>query len=118
MNKPIVDRDVIKNLLYGDEDYLDEFVQVSIISFTEFKENFDKHLSNRDLASLRTTGHKVKPVAQMMNLHGLLELYEKSKLVIQENMSDDELKSVLNRMNAYCEVLLNELGSLIEAPKS
>lgn len=101
-------------MLYGDEDYLDEFVQVSIISFTEFKENFDKHLSNRDLASLRTTGHKVKPVAQMMNLNGLLELYEKSKLVIQENLSDDELNDVLKKMDAYCEVLLNELGNLIE----
>ena len=116
MNKSIVDRDVIKNLLYGDEDYMDEFVQVSIISFSEFKENFDKHLSNRDLASLRTTGHKVKPVAQMMNLHGLLELYEKSKLVIQENMPDDELNSVLKKMDAYCVVLLTELENLIEAP--
>ncbi len=116
MNKPIVDREVIKNLLYGDDDYLDEFVQVSIISFTEFKENFDKHLSNRDLASLRTTGHKVKPVAQMMNLHGLLELYEKSKLVIQDNLSDEELNTVLEKMDAYCEILLKELENLIEAP--
>tara|TARA_R100001143_G_C3358405_1_gene134005 strand:- start:1210 stop:1560 length:351 start_codon:yes stop_codon:yes gene_type:complete len=116
VNKPIVDREVIKNLLYGDDDYLDEFVQVSIISFTEFKENFDKHLSNRDLASLRTTGHKVKPVAQMMNLHGLLELYEKSKLVIQDNLSDEELNTVLEKMDAYCEILLKELENLIEAP--
>lgn len=114
MNNSIVDREVIKNLLYGDEDYLDEFVEVSIISFKEFKDNFDKHFTNRDLASLRTTGHKVKPVAQMMNLHGLLELYERSKLVIQDNMSDDELNSVLNKMDAYCEVLLKELENLIE----
>lgn len=116
MNKSIVDREVIKNLLYGDEDYLDEFLQVSIISFTEFKDNFDIHLTNRDLSSLRTTGHKVKPVAQMMNLHGLLELYERSKLVIQDNMSDDELNSVLKKMDAYCELLLKELENLIEGP--
>lgn len=113
--KSIVDREVIKNLLYGDEDYLDEFVQVSIISFTEFKNNFETHLSNRDLASLRTTGHKVKPVAQMMNLHGLLELYERSKIVIQENLSDDELNDVLQKMNDYCETLLDELSKLIES---
>jgi hypothetical protein len=113
--KSIVDREVIKNLLYGDEDYLDEFVQVSIISFTEFKNNFEPHLSNRDLASLRTTGHKVKPVAQMMNLHGLLELYERSKIVIQDNLSDDELNDVLQKMNDYCETLLNELSKLIES---
>lgn len=115
MNKSIVDREVIKNLLYGDEDYLDEFVQVSIISFTEFKNNFDKHFSNRDLASLRATGHKVKPVAQMMNLHGLLELYERAKLVIQENMADDELDNVLKKMDSYCDILLKELENLIEA---
>lgn len=116
MNKSIVSREVIKSLLYGDEDYLDEFVEVSIISFSEFKENFDKHLSNRDLVSLRTTGHKVKPVAQMMNLNELLELYEKSKLVIQDNMSDDELNDVLKKMDVYCKLLLKELGNLIQAP--
>lgn len=118
MNRSIVDREVIKNLLYGDEDYMDEFVKVSIISFKEFKDNFDRHLSNRDLASLRATGHKVKPVAQMMNLHGLLELYERSKLVIQDNMPDNELNSVLKKMDTYCEVLLKELANLIEAPNS
>lgn len=116
MKKSIVDREVIKNLLYGDEDYLDEFVQVSIVSFTEFKDNFNKHLSNRDLASLRATGHKVKPVAQMMNLDELLELYEKSKLVIQEDMSDEELEKVQKKMDAYCVLLLQELESLIETP--
>ena len=114
LNKSIINREVIKSLLYGDEDYLDEFVEVSIISFKEFKDNFDKHLSNRDLASLRTTGHKVKPVAQMMNLTGLLELYERSKLIIQDNLSDDELNDVLQQMDAYCETLLNELSNLIE----
>lgn len=114
LKKSIVDREVVKSLLYGDEDYMDEFVQVSIISFTEFRDNFDKHLKNRDLASLRTTGHKVKPVAQMMKLQGLLDLYEKSKLVIQENQSDEQLNLIQDQMDRYCETLLNELGQLIE----
>lgn len=113
-DKQIVELEVIKNLLYGDEDYLDEFVKVSIISFTEFKENFNTHLSKRDLASLRTTGHKVKPVAQMMNLHGLLDLYEKSKVVIQENKSDADLNEILHQMEIYCKTLLEELNNLIE----
>lgn len=111
--RPIVEKRIIRDLLYGDEDYLDEFVKVSIISFTEFKNNFENNLKDRDLATLRTTGHKVKPVAQMMNLHGLLEQYEKSKKVIEENLSDDELQSVLNHMNKYCELLLQELNDMV-----
>ena len=111
--RPIVEKQIIKDLLYGDEDYLEEFVKVSIISFSEFKEKFELNLSERDLPSLRTTGHKVKPVAQMMNLFGLLELYEKAKDIIEKNMPDDELNEVLNNMNEYCLILLDELNEMV-----
>ncbi len=111
--RPIVERQIIKDLLYGDEDYLEEFVKVSIISFTEFKEKFELNLSERDLPTLRTTGHKVKPVAQMMNLYGLLELYEEAKDIIDQNKPDDELNVVLNNMNKYCTLLLEELNEMV-----
>ena len=112
-DRPIVEKQIIKDLLYGDEDYLDEFVKVSIISFTEFKEKFEANLTDRDLQALRTTGHKVKPVAQMMNLYGLLELYENAKSIIEEKKDDDELKEMQNSMNTYCTILLEELNAMV-----
>lgn len=111
--RPIVEKQIIKDLLYGDEDYLDEFVKVSIISFTEFKVNFEANLTARDLQALRTTGHKVKPVAQMMNLYGLLELYESAKILIEENKADNELNELQNNMNRYCTFLLEELNAMV-----
>ena len=112
-DRPIIEKQIIRDLLYGDEDYLDEFVKVSIISFTEFKEKFEANLTDRDLKALRTTGHKVKPVAQMMNLYGLLELYEMAKSSINENKADNELKELQKNMNMYCTFLLEELNAMI-----
>lgn len=111
--RPIVEKQIIKDLLYGDEDYLDEFVKVSIISFTEFKDKFEANLAVRDLQALRTTGHKVKPVAMMMNLYGLLELYEQAKTMIEENRSDQELHELQDHMNTYCIFLLEELNAMV-----
>jgi hypothetical protein len=113
--RPIVEKQIIKDLLYGDEDYLEEFVKVSIISFSEFKEKFEVNLSDRDLTALRTTGHKVKPVAQMMNLYGMLELYEQAKSIIEENKTENELIELQENMNTYCTLLLEELNEMVSS---
>lgn len=110
--KPIVDRQVIVNLLSGDEDYVGEFAVASIDSFSEFKREFERSLRNRDMEHLRKTGHKIKPVAMMMKLDPIITMYESSKIMLEEDAPDEDIKKLIARMNAYCSQLLQELKEL------
>ncbi|MGF1669649.1 MAG: hypothetical protein ACFCU6_04305, partial [Balneolaceae bacterium] len=56
-----IDRETIAGMMYGEDKYVNEFAEASISSFTEFKEQFSKHLLNRDMQNLRSAGHKIKP---------------------------------------------------------
>lgn len=110
--KPLVDRQIIVDLLSGDEEYVGEFAAASIESFTEFKINFEKSLKARDMESLRKTGHKIKPVSQMMKVDSIITMYETSKILLEEDAPDEDIKKLIARMNAYCNQLLKELKQL------
>lgn len=112
MGEPIINKEVILNLLYGDEDYFNEFILVSIDSFTEFRDNYRQSMRMRDLENLRKTGHKIKPVAQMMKLEPILEMYEKSKELLEEEAPDKHLVAIMDSMNNYCENLIRELRNM------
>jgi hypothetical protein len=107
-NGPI-DFQIIRDMLYDDDAYVKEFCDASVISFSEFKSNFRKNVMEEDLETLRRTGHKIKPVAKMLKLDPLLEIYEKSKLLLMEG-GDPELKEkYASEMDEYCEEILNQL---------
>lgn len=110
--KPIVDRKVIVDLLYGDEDYISEFAVASVESFTEFKMQFEKSLKKRDMENLRRAGHKIKPVAQMMKLDAVITMYETSKIMLEEDAPDESVKKIISKMNEYCTQLIKELKQL------
>lgn len=93
---------------------MQEFIKVSVISFTEFKENFSLHFLAKDLIKLRATGHKVKPVAQMMNLYGLLEMYEESKLLLESGKEESDIRNHAKKMDQYCSELIAELEAMVE----
>lgn len=96
-------------MLYNDDAYVKEFCDASVISFSEFKSNFRKHLTEEDLENLRRTGHKIKPVAKMLKLDPLLEIYEKSKLLLTDG-GDEELKEeYAKEMDVYCQKILDQL---------
>lgn len=109
---PIVDKQVIIDLLYGDEDYVSEFATASVESFTEFKAQFTKSMNSRDMENLRRAGHKIKPVAQMMKLDAIINMYETSKIMLEENAPDEEIKKLVTNMNKFCTQLLKELKQL------
>lgn len=109
---PIVEKQVIVDLLYGDEDYVSEFATASIESFTEFKAHFAKSMKTRDMKSLRKAGHKIKPVAQMMKLDAVVTMYETSKIMLEENASDEEINNMVENMNKFCKKLVKELKQL------
>ncbi len=114
-NKPLVDKQLIINLLYGDEEYLKEFTDASVESFTEFNSHFSEALSERDEEQLRRAGHKIKPVAQMMNLHKILEMYDTSKDYIENLAEDEKINQLIDEMDSYCNTLLEELKKLSKA---
>ncbi|WP_234571588.1 taurine dioxygenase [Rhodohalobacter sp. 614A] len=110
--KPLVDRKVIVDLLYGDEDYISEFAVASVESFSEFKVQFEKSLKKRDMENLRRAGHKIKPVAQMMKLEAVITMYETSKIMLEEGAADESIKNMVAKMNEYCTQLIKELKQL------
>ena len=112
IQKPIVNKQVIVDLLYGDEDYVSEFATASIESFTEFNTHFAKSMKTRDMESLRQAGHKIKPVAQMMKLDTVVTMYETSKIMLEEDPSDKEINNMVERMNKFCTMPLKELKQL------
>jgi len=109
---PIVDKQIIIDLLYGDEEYVSEFATASIDSFSEFRAHFEKSLKSRDMESLRKAGHKIKPVAQMMKLDAVITMYETSKIMLEEESSDEEIQALIKNMNKFCNQLLKELKEL------
>lgn len=112
IQQPLIDKQVIVDLLYGDEDYVSEFATASVESFTEFKANFAKSLKTRDMEMLRKAGHKIKPVAQMMKLDAVVTMYETSKIMLEEDASDEEIKNLAQNMNKFCTQLIKELKQL------
>ncbi|NBC03285.1 MAG: taurine dioxygenase [Bacteroidetes bacterium] len=109
---PIIEKQVIVDLLYGDEDYVSEFASASIESFTEFKTKFVQSLKQRDMETLRQAGHKIKPVAQMMKLDDVITMYETSKIMLEEEAPDQEIKKLAESMNEFCKQLIRELKQL------
>ncbi len=109
IQKPIIDKQVIVDLLYGDEEYVSEFASASIESFSEFRSHFAKSLKARDMEGLRKAGHKIKPVAQMMKLDAVVTMYETSKIMLEEDASDEEINNLIENMNKFCTQLLKEL---------
>lgn len=110
--KPIVEKQVIIDLLYGDEDYVSEFATASVESFTEFKSKFTKSMQSRDMETLRQAGHKIKPVAQMMKLDAVITMYETSKIMLEEEAPDEEINKLVQNMNKFCTQLIEELKQL------
>ncbi|MCC5940063.1 MAG: taurine dioxygenase [Balneolaceae bacterium] len=111
-NKPLVNRQLIVDLLYGDEAYVKEFAEASVGSFSEFNQHFREALLENDEMKLRNAGHKIKPVAQMMHLDHILDMYEKSKEYIANPEMDQEMKKLIKEMDSYCKKLLDELKKL------
>lgn len=107
--KDPIDIQLIRDMLYNDESYVDEFCEASVISFKEFKDNFRKNLLEEDLENLRRTGHKIKPVAKMLKLDPILETYEKSKMLLIDGVDQELKKKYVKDMDEYCDRILAQL---------
>ena len=107
-NEPI-DIQLIRDMLYNDEAYVDEFCEASVTSFQEFNDNFKKNMLEEDIENLRRTGHKIKPVAKMLKLDPILEIYEKSKVLLTDGVDQKLKMQYVNEMDQYCQRILEQL---------
>ncbi len=109
---PLVDVELVRNMLYDDDAYVKEFAGASIQSFSEFKQSFRKHVLNRDMDELRKAGHKIKPAALMLNLNPVMDMYEESKQMLENNASASELEEIAGKMDDYCGQVLTEFEEI------
>ena len=108
-DEKLVDFSTLKEMLYGETKYMQEFADAAVTSFNEFQENYSKFLLIRDEVNFRKAGHKIKPVAQMLGLELILEEYEHAKTLIWDEKPDPYLKSSVDKMDGICKRVLAEL---------
>lgn len=68
-----------------------------------------------DLEGLRRTGHKIKPVAKMLKLDPLLEIYEKSKLLLTDGGEEEHKEEYALEMDQYCQKILDQLHQRVDS---
>ena len=108
----LVDLTSLTEMLYGDENYIQEFSEAAIISFTEFNEHYNQFLIARDEDNFRRAGHKIKPVAQMLGLQLIIDEYEFAKTLLWEDKSDSDLQKSVDKMNSINSKVLEELKNI------
>ncbi|MEX0648052.1 MAG: taurine dioxygenase, partial [Balneolaceae bacterium] len=96
----------------GDEEYIREFAGASIESFSEFSEHFKIYLLAREMDNLKRAGHKIKPVAQMLHLEPVMETYEHSKQLLEQNASTEDLADQADKMSDFCNRVIVEFKDL------
>lgn len=112
MDDPHVDQELVSNLLYNEEKYIKEFAEASIESFTEFKVKFTKFFLAGDMNMLRQTGHKIKPVAQMLKLDELLLMYDRSKELLASSHPLKEKKELVEKVVDYCDKVIQQFQEM------
>ncbi|NGP88931.1 taurine dioxygenase [Fodinibius halophilus] len=114
MDYQIIEPQKIKDMLFDDAEYVIEFCEAGLSSFSEFEEGYSTHLPDRNMAELRKAGHKIKPGAQMMGADEVIEEYEHSKELLEEDATDQELVDSVEKMVGYCQLIKKELNQLAE----
>ncbi|MEX2602265.1 MAG: taurine dioxygenase [Balneolaceae bacterium] len=112
-----VDIKLVSDMLYGEEKYVNEFAIASIDSFSEFSEHYALYLMQRDMENLRKTGHKIKPVAQMLKVDEILNEYDQAKLMLINNASDEKLQQSVDTVTSICDEVLNDFKKMAEMTK-
>lgn len=112
MDYHFIDPEKITDMLYGDAKYVVDFCEAGVTSFEEFIDNFRVHLMDRNMEDLRKAGHKIKPGAQMMGAHDVVEEYENAKKLISKNADKEELERSADKMQQMCKTIQNELTQL------
>lgn len=109
----VVQFDQINEILDSDPEYFKEFCEAALRSFGSFQKDFKVHMQNRDLENIRKVGHRIKPVAQMLGVHQLVDEYEEAKNLLQSEADMNEIEVLIKRVDALCDQILAEFNNKI-----
>lgn len=109
----MIDIETIRSLLMGQDEFIEEFATASIDSFGEFADQLKVHLPARNLESFRRAGHKIKPVAQMLEQQALLDAYEKAKVRLTNDASDQEIQNSVETLASLCEEIQKQFRAIL-----
>jgi len=112
--KQFINFEKIEDMLDNDPEYFQEFCEAAYVSFERYRDEYHQAMLNRDLSALKKTGHRIKPVVQMLGIHKILEQYEADKKLLKENASLDELKTASKNMQSMCNQILAEFRKKID----
>lgn len=109
----LIKREVISDLLYGKDEYIEEFTEATKESYGEFIEKYRKHVINQNMSELRNAGHKIKPVSQMLNLSMIIDEYEHAKELLEKpDVTERELEQSVERMKDHVDQIIDELDNI------
>jgi len=107
--------ETIRELLMGQDSYIGEFAEASISSFEEFSKDFSKHMISNDMEKLRRAGHKIRPVAQMLNIDQVIDEYERGKRFLENQPNPQEIEQSIQKMNDLCNRIIGEFKQIIHS---
>ncbi|MGM0505754.1 MAG: taurine dioxygenase [Bacteroidota bacterium] len=105
--------ETIRSLLMGQDEFIEEFATASIDSFGEFADQLKIHLPARNTDAFRRAGHKIKPVAQMLEQEDLLNAYEEAKDRLRSEATDEEVQDSVETLASHCEEIQTQFRSII-----
>lgn len=109
----IVDLSTLSDMLYGEAKYMKDFAEAGVESFSEFRDNYSKHLLQRNETEFRKAGHKIKPVALMLKVDQIVEEYEHAKTLIWEEKPQPDLEASSEKVTTLCNQVITELEDVI-----
>ncbi|MDR9418934.1 taurine dioxygenase [Gracilimonas sp.] len=110
----LIDFSGLSEMLYDEEDYIKEFAEAALDSFSQFSEDYAKYLKVRDEENFRKAGHKIKPVVKMLSLDPILDEYEHAKTLLWDNEPDAKLEESIQKMESLCDRVITELNEKID----
>lgn len=113
-NASYIDHEKIRNLLYDDSGFIQEFSEAAVETFREFSEDYGNYLLSRKEKELRKAGHKVKPVALMIGVNEVVDEYENAKKLLHNNASDSKLEKSVSKVQKITTQVITELKQLSE----
>jgi len=111
-NETLIDIEKIYKMLFNEQKYVIEFAEASIQSFSEFSEHYSIFLLGNDIENLRKAGHKIKPVAQMLDINEILVEYEVGKKMLKDEKPQKELKKSAEKIRGVCDKVIGEFEEI------
>lgn len=106
--KKYINFNKIIDMFGGEEEFLEEFCEVAISSFSKFRDEFRLSLRNRDLQHLRHISHRVKPVAQQLSVEVISIECQKAKQRLIHEESDEMLNRSIENVEHICNEIIKE----------